>query len=70
MLHSMGSQKVGDDLVAKQQQIIPTFNLVKMYTLQLLRLPTKNEVITSYLTFQYPSIFSLKHAFPLPSEVS
>ena len=66
----LGSQKVGDDLVAKQQQIIPTFNLVKMYTLQLLRLPTKNEVITSYLTFQYPSIFSLKHAFPLPSEVS
>ena len=57
MLHSMGSQKVGDDLVTKQQQIIPTFNLVKMYTLQLLRLPTKNEVITSYLTFQYPSIF-------------
>ena len=36
-----GHKKVGDDLVTEQQQTIPTFNLVKMYTLQLLRLPTK-----------------------------
>lgn len=39
-----------------------------MYT-AIIETLTKNKVIT-YLTFQYPSLFSLKHAFSLPSEVS